>query len=558
VSLVIAFLLIALGAQLVISQSLPPGPWHGFYETFKWAWLTIGLAGMLLVIASGHHHIRIFGGSLMMLSIGLMTLQWGTLFTIRDGWNHIRYMNQGVYLGENPYPAFHLLIETIGSITGMGRFTLLNYFPLVVTGTIPVFIAALAKKNIKESAGALSVAAIGLIGIARIEFYERPFTMVPVIFLLTLLALLENPHSSHRGIVPLTIASIAAAIWHPTSLLSLILFVVFAFFVYHTSMSGILGTISAADIYKAQKWANAKIAVFLFILFVVYILSVTEVGVRIFAGFLTELLTSSGESASGGVADPKDSAPIVFRAFNHITEVLIRAADVLLLAMLSLVGIFISQAFNQRRLIAAAAVSSSIALIGFFTILDIFSVAGFSILRSLLLASLLLLPGAICGIIELYRRTPRGTVIVSALVLLLGLGMMFPSPWLGTFQPASTPSDIDRTAWLVSHHGDDPVIDAENTYEITIALYGENTGKSLATGDLYNYRRLTRDVSRPWEVPPSDSGGLYVIHGITRTRAEYNDADGLATFVKTSNHIYASGNSDVYWIESELSYNQTS
>lgn len=542
---VVTFGLIALSAMMIIRQSVPPGPWHGIYSTFRVEWLLIFISAALLFLLPGMNKVRVIGAILLAYVVFSMTIQWGVFWGIRDPWIHQGYIIHNTYFGVNPYPGFHATIKTIAITSASNRFSLINLFPIISITLGIMLVLVIGKRLVGNDFQFGSYAALGFLPIIMIDLHERPFTIILAMFLVTVTVVLFPLHFGRKSFL-IILLGISLVIWHPLAMLAFLLLIVAGFII---SLLGEQSHFHEDDFrfrpIRTIVLSRASFIILASLIFISYILYATGIGPRILENIVLAYFIDS-EPSTRTTGRP----PLILNVLEHSGNVFFQVSLVLAGGLLSFFGVYSGTRTSIPRYLCSVCVLSTTILILLFISIDLLAVSGFAATRAIPMAEMMLLPGALAGAYELYRRIPRGGTIPLALILLIGLMTMFPSPLLGFQQGASTPSDVDRTDWLVEYDSKGPVIDSENTYEITNAIYGEEARSNLGDGSPYLYQRNTREEPKAWRVEPPISGARYVIHDLTRARMSSGELVESSAFETSSNKVYTGGNSDVYWLES--------
>lgn len=551
----VAFLSVAFAAISITSVSVPSIPRHGVYKPFAVPIIALGIAGGLLIILPDFPKIRLLGTTGSVILLGLIPLQWGTFFGIRDTWIHIAWINSGDYVFDNIYPAFHSFVDIVATVTGLNLFTWVNFIPLYTALLAVLLVTAVSKRLSKNGLQFGSFAALVFAPIVFMDHVERPFIFIPAaVFTTILLVLVPMKPWMKRMFLLLLIPMII--LFHLTGFIAFSLLiagclVVALFSPHYRSVESWDSRIGSARMF-ASPWILGTCIVF----FVIHIFYVTDFGIGLTVDAISTLFgelapgVESG-SASGGGGDGGGGdrdIPLVIRAMNHVLEIIVRTAMVLLTAALSISGILLAKRKDPNRMVTIGSLLAGGGLISLFIFIDLTDIGAWGVQRVVPITPIILFVGAVIGLWEIYNRNRQVAILTGCIVFGIGLLVLFPAPLLDTGGLASTPSDVERTDWLVEN-SKQPVIDSQNTYVIAEAKYGPDTAKRLANGKRGDYERNLRSETYQWKAKVPEGGGLIVIHEVNRLHLQdIGDSKGLPEFERSQNHIYSGGNSDIYWV----------
>lgn len=539
---------------VVSMQVRPPTqpPWGGMYKPYLAIWLLIFSCAILLIAVTENHWTQILACTLLAGTIVLLTLQWGTVFAIRDSWVHFGRIQDYSYMESMRYPAFHTLIETLSVITQINLLNLIRIFPVISAMVGVTLLGAVATKFTSKSQS-ITPTIVVLIPAVLVDFRGRPIAMTPALVLTAIIigSSTTNPWLKRSC---LAILALSLSFWHP---LALVLFTLISscLLVSYLSISYFPETIVPSSRIPDQyrSWINMEMLVLIGSIFVAHFLYGNRTGRLIAASVVRGALSpESGSDSSGGTASEgaaETGPPLLIQVVDHLQEALAMSGVVIMMGLLTLAGILFSRRNTNRRILAASTLLAGIIFAGLFAFMDLVMPVSFSVTRALPLAPILLLIGAVIGLDEIHYHIPNAASFIALIIIVIGLALLFPSPLTGTIQTASTPSDIDRSNWLVKYQSEAPVIDSENTYQITRGVHGQSRAESLGNNNKWNYQSATRTEPLPWRVNKPEEGALIVIHEITRELAgrNYDAKQEAQEYGSSTDQIYDVGHSEVYW-----------
>lgn len=537
--LILLFTFVSAAVAHIYLTDIPAGPWDGMYPIFDVAWVLLTLAAVGLLIVRPHPRIRALGAVLITAAIALMTLRWGTVFGIRDPWIHIAYLRDRNYHTSSRYPSFQSSLDVLETVSGVQVEVLLPYLSLFAAVVGVALLAAVASR-LTNNRNLAATASVVFFPTVLVGFYDRPITLAAILTL-TVIWLMLSPLDDLLKIPTLAVTITISLLYHPLTGLLVVLLAGSAFAWTHIAAKTNWYRMGSAPP-QMRRTTTYTFLLLISTVFVAYFFYFRTVGVDMAAGTLLSIMADT-ESA---IASGTESTPLLYQLPGHMLDAASMAGITICAGIAAVTGLTLSGRDTTGRFIALLALTAAGCLTSIFGLVDVLTPTGFSAIRALPLAPILLVLGAIVAVQELDGRGRRVAVPVLTVLLVVSLATIFPSPLTGTVQQSSVPSDVERTEWLIDHHGSNHVIEAENTYEIAHAKYGNDGVDELSGGNTWEYQSTTREETYSWQVEPAQRA-LVVNHDLSRIHAiDNNLSHEQAQYEQTHDKVYASGTSDVY------------
>lgn len=584
------FVLLAIAATSIVTSDVPTGPWEGMYASYPTVWISVILAlvGLLYLVRVEDIGWPVVIGVtvISVLLITELSRQWGVPYGLRDPWVHLDLMKTQTYwFQNNPYPAFHILLNTIVFITSLDAITVLGASPVLAAG-VGVGFLALVVRGLDLHRKTQQTAVIVASPIVIIGSIARPYTLA-IPFILVFIWIASNGVQDRRSQV-LIIVFTLGALW-----LHLVPFTVGGFILSAAILIGLFFgrfSIPYVQLPPQSAWMRVSFPILIGFVLVGQLFLFTPVGGTIVDEAISGMSAASGggpetppgdittvptdeqtmrspsksppttgqvtestkpprtidnTSSSSSGPPSSENKPLFYQISQNFPEFLKRTAVVWLMGLGVAALVFTELRRRKIDYLSLTIGLASLMVLVLALVIDILQIPVFSARRILSFAPIVLFP--------LFARTLEKvpwTAVLAVLVLLAGLATVYDSPaFTGGIEAGETESQPIGYRWLYTYYGNGSVIGSGSTYWVAQGLFGiEVSGK---WGGKEAYRQRLEQFA--WQVR-DPNGSVYAVSAsdralavhLTREDGYKTRLDDLGRFQTMANQFYDNGNLRFY------------